>query len=309
MVVACQGRGAEHRHACEAFSGRAGMLRIWKRDRFKGAIVGVASAGLLSLHSTPALSWGAQGHRLTGLIAYELLNDTAKSAVDGFLERSELPDLAAATTWMDEHRPQLGDTVAQWHFDDIPICETAPRTAWCPDGNCASGELPQLQAKLSDGDTPLWERQEAFLMIVHIVGDINQPLHVSDNDDRGGNKIKVKLGRTRTNLHSLWDKTLLVRNMSDTPEAEYAQELLDEHRAEVEGWKSGSLDDWIASVHQAAIDVTYGELPAFACDADDSGETIQISNSYAANATKLVRQQIVAGGARIAQVLNQALGQ
>ena len=46
-------------------------------------------------------------------------------------------------------------------------------------------------------------------MLVHLVGDIHQPLHVGCCDDQGGNKVKVKWFRKDSNLHRVWDSEMI----------------------------------------------------------------------------------------------------
>ena len=68
--------------------------------------------------------------------------------------------------------------------------------------NCASAQLERHLKILADKTATTRSRNEALKWIVHLVGDIHQPLHASDNADRGGNSVLV---RGAANLHSVWD--------------------------------------------------------------------------------------------------------
>jgi hypothetical protein len=262
----------------------------------------------MSARGGDALAFGSQGHRITGLIAYALLDSAVKAKVDSLLQSSDMESLASAATWMDEHRGELGDTVAEWHFDDVPVCGNASHAQYCKEGNCASGQLPRLIAVLKDKSASFWDRQEAFLMVVHMVGDINQPLHAADNDDRGGNGVMVTYRGSdgEKKLHSAWDTLFLTADMKKKlGEKAFAKALLKAHHDEVVDLQAGTIDDWIASSHEIAVNQAYGDLPHFACGAE-SGDTVKLPKSYVDDATETVETQLVAGGARIAKVLNEA---
>jgi hypothetical protein len=53
------------------------------------------------------------------------------------------------------------------------------------------------------------QKAAALKFIVHFVGDLHQPVHVSRAEDKGGNTIQVQFGGQGTNLHSLWDSKLI----------------------------------------------------------------------------------------------------
>ena len=45
--------------------------------------------------------------------------------------------------------------------------------------------------------------------MIHLVGDIHQPLHVGRAEDRGGNDIRVNFFDKKSNLHSVWDSDMI----------------------------------------------------------------------------------------------------
>ena len=59
--------------------------------------------------------------------------------------------------------------------------------------------------------------------LIHLVGDIHQPLHVGRFEDRGGNDIKVKFFGKQTNLHRLWDTDMINDHMMSY--SEFAENL------------------------------------------------------------------------------------
>lgn len=147
----------------------------------------------LSLAPPSALAWGAKGHRLTGLIASELISDETRSAMKSIMGSA---NLAKFSLYMDEQKIALSSQVPgsrDWHYDDVPVCGTQSKSQYCPNGNCASTQILRHYGTLVDDSSTKAEKQFAIYVLVHLIGGIHQPLHSSDNDDRGGNNVKVQL--------------------------------------------------------------------------------------------------------------------
>ncbi len=89
------------------------------------------------------------------------------------------------------------------------------------------------------------EKALALKFIVHIVGDVHQPLHAGNGEDRGGNDVKVRWFGEETNLHSVWDSKLIEsRNLSYT---EYSHWLGREINPEQTiAWWTADPQVWIA---------------------------------------------------------------
>jgi hypothetical protein len=71
------------------------------------------------------------------------------------------------------------------------------------------------------------ERLEALKYLGHWVGDVHQPLHVSFEDDRGGNEVGISGGLCNWNLHAVWDRCIIEQGLPGDPYA-LARQLLDE---------------------------------------------------------------------------------
>ena len=170
--------------------------------------------------ATRVLAWGPQGHRTTGAIADQLLTPQAHAVVtqllagdlDKFGNPSGRATLEAVSVWADEIRG-TPDWHAAWHYDDGPVCGRLYKASYCPDGQCNSVQLQRLIGVLGNRRAALAERNEALKWVVHLVGDLHQPLHASNNADRGGNDVQVALQGVRTrgrlNLHRAWDSELV----------------------------------------------------------------------------------------------------
>jgi hypothetical protein len=101
------------------------------------------------------------------------------------------------SVWADEIRGTATDE-PRWHYDDAPVCDNASRDQYCPGGQCNSAQLERLTRVLAEPQAPLRARNEALKWVVHLVGDIHQPLHAADNGDRGGNDVRVALAGVHT---------------------------------------------------------------------------------------------------------------
>jgi len=267
----------------------------------------------------PAWAFGPQGHRTVGAIADQLLTPAARAAVaqllnddlDKFGRPSGRTTLEAVSVWADEIR---GTPAAHppWHYDDVPVCGRSPKERYCPAGQCNTEQLKRLIPLLADGRASPRERNEALKWVVHLLGDIHQPLHAADNADHGGNDVPVALAGVRTrgreNLHRVWDNELvrLALHAPDhqRPPADVAA-LAREARSLAAAAGQGSPDSWAGESNKLAREVAYS-YPGFECNRLPPGIVV-LEAAYQARATPVVRERVLLAGARLARVLNRAL--
>lgn len=174
---------------------------------------------LLSV-SAPAHAWGAQGHRLVAEVADARLTPAARAEVDRLLATEPDATLASIAPWADQLRakdPGLGRRSAGWHYVNIAEDDChyeAPKH--CRNGNCIVEALKAQSAILGDRSLTDGERLQALKFVVHLVGDIHQPMHAGYAHDKGGNDFQLQFGNRGTNLHSLWDSGMLnTRKLDD----------------------------------------------------------------------------------------------
>ena len=176
-------------------------------------IAAAALALALTLVSTDALAWGAQGHRLVARVAEPRLTPQVRAEVDRLLAAEPDPTLAGIAPWADQLRakdPGLGKRSAAWHYVNIgeDDCHYQP-PRHCPGGNCVVEAIKQQTAILGDRRRPDAERAQALKFVVHFVGDVHQPMHAGYGHDKGGNDFQLQFNGRGTNLHSLWDSGML----------------------------------------------------------------------------------------------------
>ncbi|MGC3982737.1 MAG: S1/P1 nuclease [Steroidobacteraceae bacterium] len=261
---------------------------------------------LLLPMSQSAHAWGNVGHRVTGLIASGMLTPKTRQQVQQLLGEETL---ATATTDMDTQRTSLRErwpTSDQWHYDNQPVCGAAH--SYCADGNCATRQIEHFRGVLASKRTSQAERALALRLLIHMLGDIHQPLHMGDNADRGGNNLYVRLyaGGERYRLHELLDTVLLKDIMAGQRVENYAAQLQQRYKNKLREWQKGELREWAQQTHELATTHTYGLLPGFACRTDNT-QTITLSAAYVQDARNYLPEQLTKAGARIAAVLNATL--
>ncbi|QLC23476.1 S1/P1 nuclease [Parasphingopyxis sp. CP4] len=252
---------------------------------------------LLSLLATiivaapmPAQAWGQLGHRIIGQLADERVSGRTRAEILLILG---VEDLAEASTWPDEERSNPADfwqnDASPWHYVTVPPGNSYPDVGAPPQGDAASA-LTQFAATVRDRSAPAEDRALALRFIIHIVGDLHQPLHVGNGADRGGNDEQVTWFREETNLHRVWDTDMIMdKNLSYT---EYARWLGRAIAPQTEiGWWTADALVWIAE--SAAIRPTI--YPA-------AGET-DLSYAYNYQNLPIAEQRLQQGGVRLAAYL------
>jgi hypothetical protein len=195
--------------------------------------------------------------------------------------------LASISTWADEHR---NPATAAWHYVNFPrtSCEyQASRD--CADGKCVVAAIED-QAKILASSAPDEIRLKALKYIVHLVGDVHQPLHAGYQDDKGGNTYQLQAFGRGSNLHSLWDSGL-IKNLNEEPTT-LAKRLLDKPIPE----GSAEIDPKIAAQESCSI-----------VGATDFYPDRKVRADYVEKFTPIVEQRLTLAGYRLAALLNQTM--
>jgi len=245
----------------------------------------------------PAEAWGPEGHSLVARIADSQLTPEVRARVLEILGPDKT--MTAVATFADQVRGSRRET-ATWHFVDIPL--DRPRLDMerdCANGDCIVSAIARLRQVLRDPVTSAGQRTEALMFLIHFIGDLHQPLHCSDNHDRGGNDVHVQFHDHPTNLHSLWDSGLLNRlPLEEVLFPDLSRESA-KHR---KGWSKGTVTEWAEQSHRVGTRFVYGKLPAAA-----EGAPVIIDAAYEAAAGPIIRDRLERAGARLATVLNTDL--
>jgi hypothetical protein len=250
---------------------------------------------LALLGTTPAWGWGSKGHRLVARIAESHLTDKARDAVSKLLDQDE--DMADASTYADEHKQQIKGS-APWHYVNVPITEDKYDDKFCSVKGCVVSKIKEFRDILKDKSKPEEDRLMALRFVIHLVGDVHQPLHVGDNHDRGGNQVQVRFFNKGSNLHKVWDTDMIERTSHDEDEwLEMLKELdTTDHQKK---YMTGTPEDWATESLLAAKEAY--KVPG-ADRQVKKGE--KLGTAYVDANLPVVRLRLYQAGIRLAMVLN-----
>jgi len=248
---------------------------------------------LLIMFSITLISWGVIGHRAIGKIAENHLNDKAKAAVTELLGSESL---AMVSTYPDEIRPypQFAYT-APWHYVNLPEGLSYQDFST----QLKAMEKPNIYKALlnciSDLENPSKTKEDkvfALKFLVHLVGDLHQPMHTGHAEDSGGNGIKVKLMRKETNLHGLWDSGLI--DYAGMSYKELAADCDVFQKKETETWQKDDIVKWAFESYEISKQL-YAE----------AAQNPDFDYSYYPKHADLVKKRLAQAGIRLSAILNK----
>ena len=173
--------------------------------------------------SISAFGWGQTGHRAIGKIAESYLSEKAKKSIQEIMGHESL---AECSTWMDEVRSNKKyDYAKTWHYVTIPEGTDYKSVEHEEKGDVYEA-IGRMKKILKDKSSTKEQKVEAIRMITHLVGDMHQPLHVGNGEDRGGNNVKIKWFYDDSNLHRIWDSGMIDEKKYSSKEAFFYSENL-----------------------------------------------------------------------------------
>ena len=187
-------------------------------------------------------AWGRTGHRIVGKVAETYLTKNAKSQIKKLMGHH---DLSRMSNWADDIKSDPNWRHANdWHWCTVPDGESYEKDKH---EGLAVEKVDEFINTLKDRKTTKVNKQIALKFLVHLIGDLHQPLHVGNGNDRGGNSVRLKWFGESTNLHSIWDTKLIdYQKLSYTEYANYL--LLDENRSKIRKWQGDPL---LTYVHES----------------------------------------------------------
>jgi hypothetical protein len=197
--------------------------------------------------------------------------------------------LAMVSTWMDEIKSDSTyDYANDWHWVTIETGKTYEESPKNTNGDVVAA-IERIISDLKSHKLSREREVEALKMLVHLVGDVHQPLHVGCCDDQGGNKVRVKWFRTESNLHRVWDSDMI----DDTKLSftELAQSLVMPGKTTVAKLQKANVREWAKesmSYRPQVYDVKDGNL----------------GYKYSYQYFYIVRERLTQAGIRLAGVLN-----
>lgn len=299
---------------------------MMEQSRFRAGWLVVGA--LLMVPATRAHAWGDQGHRIVALVAQHYLSARSQARVQALLAQDTSglttdTSMANEATWADRYRDSDRDGAHvhyehtwRWHFVDLELqspdlagaCFGEPRlpprlpASDGPARDCIVDKVDEFEAELASRRTSPAERLLALQFLLHLVGDLHQPLHAADDHDAGGNRVRVSArGERAGNLHQYWDTVFVEELGESAPQVAYA---LCQHigPGELAAWRRGRPQDWAMESYGLAQRVAYGELPA-----PTVRGRYRLSARYLRDSREVVALQLSRAGVRLAWLLERAL--
>lgn len=255
----------------------------------------------LVLGSAQALAWGQIGHRVTGAIAQDYLSKDAQEALKVLFPHESLAEIS---TYADDNRsnpdPFWQKEAGPYHYVTVPNGETYHDEHHAPKQGDAYTALMKFSKIATDKAQSVELRRRAVHFIVHIIGDLHQPLHVGNGTDRGGNDVKLEFFWEMSNLHRVWDSGLIDRKqLSYTEWYQWLSPKITEQQRQA--WSTSDPLVYI-NESQALRDDTYPQSGEYRRCAEM--EQCQLSWQYLYDHSPTVKRRLSMAGVRIAAYLN-----
>ena len=231
-----------------------------------------------------SIMWGNIGHKVVGEIAERKLNPKVKLIVNDLLDGESM---ANASTWADEIKSDpLYKQYNPWHYVNMPLDKEYSDIQKNQSGDIVSTLKESIKILKNPESTK--ELKSFYLkFLIHLVGDIHQPLHTGRFEDRGGNDIKLSFLGKSTNFHIVWDVHIIEHlNMNYL---ELSDELINMRDVDY----SLDPDNWVFETHQD-VKILYSEIQ----------NINEIDVDYINDKIPFIKHKLFKAGSTLAAVLN-----
>lgn len=238
-------------------------------------------------------AWGTQGHRIVGEIAQSYLSSDARKCVKDLLGNESV---AMASNWMDFIKSDSTYRyLGNWHYLNIKSgLNQSEFESWIQKDTSTNAytKILFVSKELKNKVIARETRAMYLRILIHLVGDIHQPMHVGRLEDQGGNRIRLTWFNDNVNLHQVWDDRLV--NFQQLSYTEYAKAINFATKEQRRAWQSEPLHNWFwqSYVHAEKI---YADIKP-----DD-----KLGYNYNFKYIDVVNQQLLKGGIHLAGLLNE----
>lgn len=245
---------------------------------------------ILLASATQGFAWGREGHKVVAIIAESRLTPEAHAAIAGLLASEGKTSLASVANWADSVKslriPKQPSHSVRLPLDNSPF----DRKRHCKQDMCVIGAIEASAETLANKDAPTGARMMALKYLVHLVGDVHQPLHASKD---GGSGEVVFKGKTLS-LHKVWDTGLIAAQKLD---ASAMAGLIE--ASESDPVHYGTPVEWALESRALSRDVIFPQIRLL-----KSAEGVVLPQNYAVQNWHIVRMRLHEGGWRLADLLN-----
>lgn len=260
-------------------------------------------------------AWGATGHQIVCEIAYRLAEPDTRSKIRKLMQGDKDYDYYyQSCVWAD--KPAQIDARADEHFVNVPrnakgLSERDPCPVKSP---CVLSAIKKDWEVLASKAATQKEKLQALKYLGHWVGDLHQPLHVSFQDDRGGNYVDVdyagelKIEDCKQKMHAAWDTCLVLALLGNDVEDAATELMKGITPANIERWTEDTQPiDWASESFRITVDpkTKYCNRVAQTCEKPTA--TVFIDKDYVSANGPIIKERLQKAGVRLAHLLDEAL--
>ncbi|KAF9888813.1 hypothetical protein FE257_008182 [Aspergillus nanangensis] len=262
-------------------------------------------------------AWGSLGHATVAYVAQHYVSSSTAAWAQGVLNDTSSSYLANIASWADSYRAtSAGKWSSSFHFidaeDNPPSSCNVDYDRDCGSSGCSISAIANYTQRAGDGRLSSANVAEALKFLVHLLGDVTQPLH-DEAYKVGGNEINVTFNGYSDNLHSDWDTYMpeqLIGGYALSDAQGWANTLIGEitsggYKSEAASWiKGDTISDPVAAATRWATDAN-----AFVCsvvmpDGEAALQTGDLYPTYYNSAIGTIELQVAKGGYRLGNWLN-----
>ncbi len=239
-----------------------------------------------------SILWSKTGHRVIGDVAQEELNGKARRAIKELLDGQSL---ASISNFADEIKADRSfRKFSAWHYVNFPADKEYSDVEPSPYGDLVTGIQKCIEI-VKNKSSSKTDKVFYLKMLVHLIGDLHQPMHIGRLEDKGGNDIQLQWFGRGSNLHKVWDVNMI--NDYGMSYFELANSLPELNKKEIKAIQQGTILNWVEESQDVANQLY---------ESVEVGEKLAYRYSYTWWGT--VETQLQKGGLRLAKVLNDIFG-
>ncbi len=239
------------------------------------------------------MAWGLLGHRVVGEIAESYLSRRAGREIKNILENESL---AMASNWADFIKSEPAyNYLGNWHYINLPAGlsqEQLQQSLLKDSATNAYTRILFLSSELRNRSLPQEKKVMYLRILIHLVGDIHQPMHTGRVEDLGGNRIQVSWFGQPSNLHRVWDSDLI--DSQELSYTEYARSINFMDRSGLFSLQNESPAQWVQDSYRMSEKI-YANIK--------TGD--KLSYRYIYDNLAIANQQLLKGGVHLADILNE----
>jgi hypothetical protein len=259
------------------------------------------------LLSTQIMAWNAVGHHIIAQIAYDNLDANTKHLLQKYnaaVNKTQRykDNLITAASWLDRLYGKEFSSVKSMHYINLAFSDEALPLPH-PQQNNAVWAINMANNYLHDSNTSLLDKGIALRVLLHVVGDLHQPLHAANQistahpeGDRGGNLFVLQKNNVAPSLHAYWDRgggLWMARGGFSAKKIKAIAKRLEK----IYPCKENDLNPmhWAQESHKIGVNIGYHALPK-----DGKPDF-----AYQKNVQEIAQYRVAQAGCRLAMVIKK----